>query len=155
MYNIFYLKLLVWRYKSVPKIWATNYLETTSALANLFPTESILIFTFLSPDFEFTKITKPWILAIPSPDLPVPIISTVYSFGYFYRFRETIASCYSWTSSTLLVTTHWNLIEDYVSWYITNVLVLTESGLCLQYSTLDLQVSLDISMRIVVRYQLI
>ncbi len=45
---------------------------TTSAVANLSPTELTLIFMFLSPAFAFfTKIINPCILAIPSPVLPM------------------------------------------------------------------------------------
>jgi hypothetical protein len=49
-------------------------------MANLLPIEIILTFIFLSPAYVFFINTiKPRTFAIPSPDLPVPIISTVYS----------------------------------------------------------------------------
>ena len=44
---------------------------------------------FLSPAFAFfTKIIKPSILAIPSPSLPVSVISTVYSLPVSTGFEE-------------------------------------------------------------------
>ena len=50
-----------------------------SAVANLAPTLVIFIFTFCPTFAFFTKITKPWTLAMPSPCLLVSVICTSYS----------------------------------------------------------------------------
>ena len=67
------------------------------AVANLFSTESILIFTFLSPAFVFfTKITKLRIFVIPSPDFPVPMILTAYSLPVSSGFGKLILINLDW-----------------------------------------------------------
>ncbi len=54
----------------------TNYW----CLANFGPTRSTLILTFCPTFAPWTKITKPWTFAIPSPRLESSVISTSYSF---------------------------------------------------------------------------
>src|SRR5487761_1373371 len=49
------------------------------AVANLGPTVSILILTFSPSLAPFTKTTKPWIFATPSPRLESSVTSTSYS----------------------------------------------------------------------------
>src|ERR1043165_3393221 len=59
--------------------WGSSYCCTSSAVANLAPT--LVTFTLaLWPGLPaFTKITNPWILAIPSPCLLISVICTSYS----------------------------------------------------------------------------